>query len=90
MAQTTVKFPGVSKRTPADLAHKQLEVEKAGVIAGFLVGLPVAVGPVGDLLHSIGASDFATGLGMVLTVAVTTRVGLLVGARLASLIGARR
>jgi hypothetical protein len=90
MAQTTVKFPGGAKRAPADLAHKQLEVEKAGVIVGFLAGLPVAVGPVSELLHSIGASDFASGIGMVLTVAVTTRVGLLVGAKLATLIGAGR
>lgn len=88
MAQT-VKYPGVSKRTPADLAHKQLEVEKAGVIVGFLVGLVTAVGPVSELLNTMGASGFVTGLGMALTVAVGARLGLLVGVKLASRIGAR-
>jgi len=76
MAQT---FHSVSKRSPADLAHKQLEVEKVGVIAGFLIGLPLAIGPVSDILNSFGASGFVTGLGMAVTMAVTTRVGLLVG-----------
>lgn len=90
MAQTTVKFPGASKQSSAGLAHKQLEIEKAGVIAGFLAGLPVALGPVSEMLASAGASDFASGLGMVLTVAVTTRVGLLLGAKAAAALAARR
>ncbi|MFT3859390.1 MAG: hypothetical protein QM742_18425 [Aquabacterium sp.] len=60
------------------------------MIVGFLAGLPLAVGPVGEWMTAVGASDFASGVAMVLTVAVTTRVGLLVGAKLAALIGARR
>lgn len=90
MAQTIQKFPGASKRSPADVAHKQLEVEKAGVIAGFLIGLLVAVGPVSEMLTSMGASGFIQGAGVVLTVGVAARVGLLIGSKLASLIGASR
>ena len=90
MAQTSVKFGGVSKPSPAALAHKQLEVEKVGVIAGFLVGLPLAVGPVGEFLAAHGASTLVTGIGMFLTVALTTAGGLRVGAALASLLGTKR
>ena len=90
MAQTTVNFPGVSKQSPAALAHKQLEVEKVGVIVGFLAGLPLAVGHVSELLSSLGASDWMIGAGMFLTVAVTTSIGLRAGSALASLIGKRR
>lgn len=89
MAQT-VKFPGVSKRIPADVAHKRLEVEKASVIAGFLLGLVLAFGPVRDMLNAVEAPDFVSGLGIVLTIAVVARAGLVVGVKLASLIGVRR
>jgi hypothetical protein len=90
MAQTSVKFGGVSKQSPAELAHKQLEVEKVGVIAGFLVGLPLAVGPVSDFLAAHGASELVSAAGMFLTVALTTAGGLRVGAALASLLGTKR
>ena len=90
MAQTSVNLGGVTKQSPAELAHKQLEVEKIGVIAGFLVGLPIAVGPVSEHLSALGVSDFVTGAAMVATVMATTRLGLRLGNALASLIGTRR
>ena len=90
MAQTSVNLDRVAKPSPADLAHKQLEVEKVGVIVGFLAGLPIAVGPVSEHLTALGVSDFVTGAAMVATVVATTRLGLRLGNALASLIGGHR
>lgn len=89
MAQTGIKLHRVSHQTPADLAHKQLEVEKAGVIVGFLAGLPLAVGTVSEALTAHGAPDWLIGLGMILTVAATTSVGLRAGSAIAALLGKR-
>ena len=89
MAQTGIKLHRVSHQTPADLAHKQLEVEKLGVIVGFLAGLPLAVGTVSETLTAHGASDWLIGLGMALTVAATTSVGLRMGSGIATLLGKR-
>ena len=61
MAQTSFHLDRV--------AHKQLEVEKFGVIAGFLLGLPLAVGVVSDVLVAQGAPDFLVALGVVMTMA---------------------
>ncbi|MDO9292964.1 MAG: hypothetical protein Q7U09_15380 [Hydrogenophaga sp.] len=82
MAQTSFHLDRV--------AHKQLEVEKFGVIAGFLLGLPLAVGVVSDVLVAQGAPDFLVALGVVMTVALTTAAGLRVGAALAARLVARR
>jgi len=90
MARTSLHLDRVSQQAPAELAHKQLEVEKIGVIAGFLVGLPLAVGHVQELLASQGASDWLVGLGMVLTVAASTSIGLRIGAAIASRMGDKR
>jgi hypothetical protein len=90
MAQTTVNLGGVNQQAPVEVAHKQLEVEKLGVIVGFLVGLPMAIGPVGDFLQAHGASEVVAGFGMVLTVIVSTAAGLRLGAALAALIGTRK
>ena len=89
MAQTGIKLHRVSHQAPADLAHKQLEVEKIGVIVGFLAGLPLAVGTVSEALAAHGAPDWLMGLAMVLTVAATTAVGLRAGAAIATLLGKR-
>lgn len=89
MAQTGIKLHRVSHQAPADLAHKQLEVEKVGVIVGFLAGLPLAVGTVSEALTAHGAADWVIGLGMVLTVAATTSVGLRMGSAIAALLGKR-
>lgn len=90
MAQTSLHLHRVSPQSLADLAHKQLEVEKGGVIVGFLVGLILAVGHVQGLLASHGASNWLVGLGMVLTVASTTSIGLRIGSALALRLGSRR
>lgn len=90
MAQTSLKFGRVSQQAPADLAHKQLEVEKVGVIVGFLAGLPLAVGLVSDTLVAHGAPAWLVAVAMIATVAVTTAAGLRAGSALASLLGARR
>jgi hypothetical protein len=90
MAQTTVNFGGASKQSPAEVAHKQLEIEKLGVIASFLVGLPLAVGTVGDFLLAHGASELVADLGMVKTVIACTSGGLRLGAALATLLGSRK
>lgn len=87
MAQTSFRLHRVSHQSPADLAHKQLEIEKGGVILGFLVGLLLAVGHVQGLLTSHGASNLLVGLSMVLTVAATTSIGLRIGAALAARLG---
>jgi hypothetical protein len=89
MPQTDINLNRVSHQAPADLAHKQLEVEKVGVIAGFLAGLPLAVGTVSDVLTSYGFADWLVGLGMVLTLAATTSVGLRVGAGIATMLAKR-
>jgi len=89
MAQTGIKLHRGTHQTPADLAHKQLEVEKIGVIVGFLAGLPLAVGTVSELLAAHAAPQWLSGLAMVVTVAATTSVGLRVGTALAGLLGKR-
>ena len=89
MAQTGIKLHHVSNQTPADLEHKQLEVEKVGVIVGFLAGLPLAVGTVSEVLTAHNAPELLTGLAMVMTVAATTSVGLRLGSAVAGLLGKR-
>jgi hypothetical protein len=86
MAHSSFTLQESTKPVPAELAHKQLEVEKFGVILGFLAGLVLAVGPVMEALNAQGLSSFFTGVAMVATVAVTTRLGLRLGAGLAALL----
>lgn len=90
MAQTSLKFGRVSQQASADLAHKQLEVEKVGVIAGFLAGLPLAVGLVSDILMAQGAPEWLTGVAMVATVALSTAAGLRIGQAVASMLSSSR
>lgn len=79
MAQTSLKLARVSHLSSTDLAHKQLQVEKVGVVAGFLAGLPLAVGFVSDTLAALNAPEALIALGGVVTVAITTAVGLRLG-----------
>lgn len=89
MAQTSFKWVrGSHPASSADLAHKQLQVEKLGVVAGFLAGLPLAVGVVSDTLASLQAPEVLIALGGVVTVAMTTAVGLRIGKALADRIKA--
>lgn len=70
MAQTLVRLPG-----PA-FERQQLRLEKVGVIAGFLLGLALAVGVVSEPLVALGAPEWLEFAAIALTVAVTTRLGL--------------
>lgn len=84
MAQHGLKY-GVVRGSAhdADANRKGLGYEKLGVIAGFLVGLPVGVGLVEAPLTAVGAPQW---LGIVATVAVVaafTALGLRGGAALA-------
>lgn len=76
MAQAFAQIPG-----PA-VQRQQLRLEKVGVIAGFLLGLTLALGLVSGLLVDIGAPDWLEFAAVVLTVAATTRLGLSAAAAL--------
>lgn len=70
MAQTIAHFSAPSAQ------RQQLLVEKVCVIAGFLVGLAVAVGVVSGVVAELGAPDWLEFIAAAATVAVTTRLGL--------------
>jgi amino acid transporter len=63
--------------------RKALGYEKLGVIAGFLVGLPVGVGLVETPLASAGAPQWLGIVATVAVVAICTALGLKGGAALA-------
>ena len=86
MAQASLKLVRSSQAAPADLSRKQLQVEKLGVVLGFLAGLPLAVGPVSEALASVGTPDGLIGVAGVLTVAVSTAAGLRLGKAVAALL----
>lgn len=67
----------------ADANRKGLGYEKLGVIAGFLVGLPVGVGLVDAPLAAVGAPQWLSIMATVAVVAVCTALGLRGGAALA-------
>lgn len=60
--------------TKSSEAH-QLGMEKIGVIAGFLLGLPIGFGLVGQLASSAGAPGWATFLVGAVVTAAFTRAG---------------
>lgn len=70
MAQTLSHIPASSAR------RQQLRLEKVGVIAGFLLGLVIAVGVVSSLAEELGAPQWLAFVAFALTVAATTRLGL--------------
>jgi len=76
MAQTLVRFPNPAAQ------RQQLRLEKVGVIAGFLLGLALAVGVVSGALLDSSAPEWLEFLAVALTVAVTTRLGLSAAAAL--------
>lgn len=83
MSQTSLKMSGVSQQTPADVAHKQLEVEKVGVILGFLLGLTLSVGVVSDELAVLDANQAVQVVAGVVVTALCTALGLRAGRWLA-------
>lgn len=73
----------LARRLPGPAAQRQqLRLEKVGVIAGFLVGLVLAVGPVSDLLGEMGAPEWLEFAAGAVTVAALTRLGLSASAML--------
>lgn len=78
MAQTLARLSG-----PA-VQRQQLRLEKVGVIAGFLIGLVLAVAVVSPAVVELGAPDGLEFVAVALTVAATTRLGLSVSRRLSS------
>lgn len=78
MAQALVRLPVSAAR------RQQLRLEKVGVIAGFLVGLVLALAVVSAPLAELGAPDWLEATAMALTVAVCTRLGLSAAFALAS------
>jgi len=70
MAQTLHRIPGPAAE------RQQLRLEKVGVIAGFLLGVVLAAGPVSNALAELGSPDWLAVAAIGLTVAVTTRLGL--------------
>jgi len=59
--------------------RRHLGTEKLGVIGGFLVGLPVGVGLVGEPLSAFGAPQWLVVAMTGVVVAVFTRIGLSLG-----------
>lgn len=90
MAHIGIKLHRGSQASSDEVAHKQLEIEKVGVIVGFLAGLPLAVGTVSETLSAHGVADWLVGVAMVLTLAVSTAAGLRIGSAIATRIGQRR
>ncbi len=78
MAQHSLKW-SAHHRLARPLQDRQLGVDKASVILGFVLGLPLGLGVVSEQLAAAGAPAWAEVLGLVLTVAATTAVGMRVG-----------
>lgn len=70
----------------AGAERQQLRLEKVGVIAGFLLGLPLALTEVRDVLSD--APEWLSVAVVVLTVAVATRLGLMAASAIARRIAA--
>ncbi|MEY4764741.1 MAG: hypothetical protein RI907_1414 [Pseudomonadota bacterium] len=73
MAQHSLKWPA------APLRERQLGVDKAFVILGFIAGLPLGLGVVGAALTAVGAPEWLNVVGLAATVATTTAVGSRLG-----------
>ena len=74
MAQTLVSSSAVHAAPQTEKRH--LRFEKLGVIAGFLVGLPMALGAVGEVMHAAGAPAWVTDAGAVAAIGACTWAGL--------------
>jgi hypothetical protein len=82
MAQHSLKWSAFP-HPQRELAKRQLGVDKASVILGFVAGLPVGLGPVGETLTRWGAPDWLVVASLVLTVAASTAAGMRLGGWLA-------
>jgi hypothetical protein len=78
MAQTSLNF---------DPSAKHLDLEKIGVMAGFVTGLTLAVGVVNDHLVALDAPQWLSVAAGVAVVAVATSAGLRCAVSLARRLG---
>lgn len=84
MGQQSLNYDGVQAPvTEEEADRKGLGYEKLGVIAGFLVGLPVGMVLVETPLVSAGAPQWLGIVATVAVVAICTALGLRAGAALA-------
>jgi hypothetical protein len=86
MAQTILHLGQRIEQRPSRATSPQqgsvgnsLGFEKLGVVGGFLIGLPIGVGLVGEPLSSFGAPHWLAVTMTALVVAVFTRIGLSLG-----------
>ena len=78
MAQHSLKWTAFHG-DQRELAQRQLGVDKASVIVGFVAGLPLGLGVVSETLTRWGAPEWAVVGSLVLTVAATTVAGMRLG-----------
>lgn len=84
MGQQTLDYEAAHRSGLEDETdRKGLGYEKLGVIAGFLVGLPIGVGLVETPLTSLGAPQWLGIIATVVVVSVFTSLGLRAGMALA-------
>lgn len=84
MAQHSLDYDVVQRTTREDETdRKGLGYEKVGVIAGFLVGLPIGVGLVETPLASAGVPQWLGIIATVIVVSVFTSLGLRAGMAMA-------
>lgn len=84
MAHTSLSFNSQNKAEAQALAErKALDLEKAGVILGFLLGMVLAVGPMYEHLLALGVPHWFTLPLGVAVVAASSQAGL----RLARAVG---
>lgn len=80
MAEMSCQVPRSASGAPPEAGRQQLFLEKLGVIFGFLLGLAVAAGSLGEALSGMGAPEGLVFGAIALTVAATTRFGLFAAA----------
>ncbi len=78
MAQHSLKWSAF-QHPRRELAQRQLGVDKASVILGFVAGLALGLGPVSEALTRAGAPEWAVVGSLVLTVVVATLGGMRAG-----------
>lgn len=86
MARILSSAPHLAHEADMDFRQsKQLEVEKLGVIVGFLIGLPLSLSLVQDRLLADGLPSWLAGGATVLTIVASTWLGLKAASSVAAL-----
>jgi hypothetical protein len=78
MAQHSLKWSAF-RHPRRELAQRQLGVDKASVILGFVAGLALGLGPVSEGLTRLGVPEWLVIGSLVLTVAASTVTGMRLG-----------